>query len=195
MRFIRVCRDSETGAVLAVIEQGVPFDTGGQVEIEGHACEMLDLGACEEFAFGGAPTRAAFIRERLEKHPLADTHVDAPKVRVKPEALDAPTIYWTPCSYLAIAEHLANRGRDSLPTLVCEALREHYTNTPYATARALRAIGYSFDQIKALPRFAEARAAAAQSAMNRQLEAERQAAEAEREAVRQARINRRLNKD
>lgn len=194
MRFIRVCRDMDTGDVLAVIEQGVPFETGGHIEIEGRACEMLDLGACEEFDSVGANNRAAFIRERLEKHPLADTHEDAPKVRVKPDAEDAPTIHFTPCGIADINAHCEARGRDALPPAAAAALREMLAHREDVPLKTLAALGFSFDELKRHPRVLAKRQALDMARIAAQQAAAAAEAEATEAAKRQARIERRLNK-
>ena len=187
MRFVRVCRSKNTGEVLAVVEQGVPFETGGQIEIDGHDCEMIDLGMCEEFEAGN---RAAYIRERLEAHPLADAHEDAPKVRIKPDAADMPAVHYTPCGIADIMAHCEARGRDGLPEESKAVLRQMLAHREDVPLKTLHALGFSFDELKKHPRMLAKR----QQIDQQRMAAQEAAAEAEREAARLARIERRLNK-
>lgn len=184
MRYVRATRCRQTGEVLAVIEQGVPFETGGIVEIEGRDCEMIDLGACEEFEAVGNICRGSYIFDRIEAHPLADTHEDAPKVRIKPDAIDAPALHFCPTSTVAILAHIDKRGPAGLPDVVKPALREAFKTREDVSLAQLRALGFTFDELKKHPR----------AHANRQrIEAEKMAlAESNAKAAKQARIERRL---
>lgn len=181
MRYIRVCRALDDGEILAVIEQGVPFETGGHIEFDGRESEMIDLGACEDFAC--AESRGRFIFSRLETHPLADTHEDAPKVRFKPDATDAPEVMFCPARVSDIVAHIMARPQNALPAEVCADLKHRFAERQDVPMIALRAVGFSMDEIKNHPR-ATTRARAAQTATQQQ----------SKNAARAARIARRLAK-
>lgn len=191
MRYVRVYLLPD-GTPWMVQEQGAPFSIEGMAELDGVPLTCVDLGAVDS-PDGRGLARA--LCESIEKHPHADDHEDAPRVRVREDA-DVPAIHWTPTTYKGIADHLAARGEDALPTPVCEHLKQCLAHTEHATVRALRALGYSFDQIRAMPRMVQARARLAQNMLieqQRQAEAEREAVEREAERIRQQRIERRLN--
>lgn len=184
MRFVRVCRALETGEVLAVIEQGVPFETGGNIEFDGVASETIDLGLCEDFDAADAVTKAAYIRERLEKHPLADQHPDAPKVRFSPHAVDAPTLHFCPTNVTRIIEHVEQRGAAGLPSESRNALRQVFAGREDIPLKVLRAVGFTIEELKRHPR---THANRARIEAEKQAEAERLAAEVQR-----ARLERKL---
>ena len=181
MRYIRVCRVLDNGEILAVIEQGVPFETGGEIRFEERESEMIDLGACEDFEC--AESRGRFIFSRLETHPLADTHEDAPKVRFKADAIDAPEVMFCPSRVEDIVAHISARPVNALPEKVCADLKHRFGDRQDVPMIALRAVGFSLAEIKKHPR-TTTRARAAQTA----------ALQESKNAARAARIARRLAK-
>jgi hypothetical protein len=187
MRFLYAQLDPQSGEILGVGAHPEP--------LKWTAPDIVSIGAVDETTLPDGVAPCAYAIARLEKHPAADTHPDAPRIRWCRDVADIPEVHWMPCSLPDLHEHCEARGKDGLPDQSKLILRQVLSHRADIPAKTFAALGYTAAEIKALPRFAEARAAAAKSAMNRQLEAERQAAEAEREAVRQARINRRLNKD
>lgn len=117
MRFVRVYIEKATGKPLSVIEQEHPIGAA-EVEHVGTVTECIDLGLVNDFdpvALDGTPcNHASHIRQRIEKHPLADTHPDAPKVRFAPEHKDVPRIHFCPCDTKGIEAHIKANGHDRL---------------------------------------------------------------------------------
>lgn len=112
MRFVRVYLDA-TGNPAHVMECETPLD-GMSLLINGVAPQHYDLGLVDDFdpiaLDGSACCHAAHIFERIEKHPLADTDPDAPKVRFKPQHTDVPRVHFCPVETKLIEEHIKANG-------------------------------------------------------------------------------------
>jgi hypothetical protein len=154
------------------------------------APNLVSIGVVDEATLPQGVAACAFAQKRLEKHPLADTHPDAPRLRWKPDATDLPNVTWMPCSLPELAAHCEARGRDGLPEESKAALREALKHREDVPLKTLHALGFSFDELKKHPRLLAKR----QQLDQQRMAAQETAAEAEREAARLARIDRRLNK-
>ena len=143
MRFVRIFLDPATGEPAHVFERETLLD-GLYIEVSYPAVivpaddphgdpilikeklivkfECADLGLVDDFdpiGLDGKPcSHAGHIYQRIEKHPLADTHPDAPKVHFKPEHKDVPRVHFCPCDTKGIEAHLKANGHDRLPTTV-----------------------------------------------------------------------------
>jgi len=186
MRYARGYFDADTHDVVAVMEQDIPFRKAG-IEMPGRTLVVIDLGGIPDHILAGD------LHDIIERHPLADSHEDAPQWRFKPDA-EAPQVIFTPCGESDIVAHLSTHGLDRLPADALQTARAIFASRDNATLAQLRAVGLSFAEIKALPRYAAARSAVHQRAIDEQQAAQRAAHEAAEAAKLQARIDRKLNK-
>lgn len=168
--YLRIVICAETFEVLGFEGQTRPFDVPASTTIDGKNLLRCDFGLVDGVDLGVFPL---WLKQNIERHPLADTHEDAPKIRIKPDAQNVPKIFFTPTTYEEIAAHLTARGKDALPESVCAHLRECFAHTEHATAKSLRALGYEFAEIKRLPRFTEAISRAQQAAFESSLQGQR----------------------
>jgi hypothetical protein len=190
--FVRVLTDTATGRVKGFEALQVPFDSVSLGAPEGGEFAVTDLGVCESAKDNTA--LASWLWANVEPHPLAFVHDDAPKVRVKPDAADAPTIHFAPCAVADIVAHCESRGRDGLPDAAKAALREMLAHREDVPLKTLAAIGFSFEELKQHPRVLAKRQALDMARIAAQQAAAAAEAEAAEAAKRQARIERRLNK-
>lgn len=121
MRFVRILMSSARAEPMAAMVQDTPFDRAC-VTFD-VPCETFDLGIVDEtkwVSIDGTPCSAAqYFVQRVEKHPLADTHPDAPKIRIKPEfAGDVNCAPGAPCTVAGIKQRLRERGPSGLPANV-----------------------------------------------------------------------------
>lgn len=101
---------------------------------------------------GDACSMAAHIAQRLEMHPHASDHPDAPLVRFMPG--HEPDVYhYCPTGMDAIKAHLAERGEHGLHPDVMAALKAQLCHRDDIDAKTFRAMGMSFAEIRALPKF------------------------------------------
>lgn len=132
MRFVRIFAAPASGEPVHVLVSETPVlqkfiglrpppatDSSGMTgQLELTKIEGIDLGLVDEFdpvaLDGSACSHASHIFQRIEKHPLADTHPDAPKVRFKPEHKDVPRVHFCPCDKAGIEAHLKANGHDRL---------------------------------------------------------------------------------
>jgi hypothetical protein len=182
MKFLYAQISMETGEIEVMFAHPEP--------LKWWADNMVSIGVIDETTLPEGVRPCAYAIERLEKHPLADTHPDAPRLRWKPDATDLPNVTWMPCSLPELAAHCEARGRDGLPEESKAALREALKHREDVPLKTLHALGFSFDDLKKHPRLL----AKKQQLDQQRMAAQEAAAEAKREAARLARIERRLSK-
>lgn len=124
MRFVRALLDPITGEPRGIIESEIPI--AGDTAINDAAGNTVtlptfDLGLFYDFDaldLDGKPVSAAVaIHARIEKHPAADTHADAPKVRIRPDVTDLPASVFCPTTEADLANHLRANGLTRLPAI------------------------------------------------------------------------------
>ncbi|MFN8696300.1 MAG: hypothetical protein ACK5XE_08295 [Burkholderiales bacterium] len=182
MKFLYAQISMETGEIEVMFAHPEP--------LKWWADNMVSIGAIDETTLPEGTRPCAYAIARLEKHPLADSHPDAPRLRWKPDAADLPDVAWMPCSLPELAAHCEARGRDGLPDASKAVLRQMLAHREDVSLKTLHALGYTFDELKQHPRLLAKRQAIDAARIAEQTAA----AEAEREAARQARIDRRLGK-
>lgn len=122
---------------------------------------------------------ARHVLRDLEKHPAADEHPDAPRVRLK-----SKVSHWCPVTDASLVAHCKARRRDALPPDAAAYLRNLWERREDATPALLAALGMSAGQIADLPKF-KAKRQQAQARANAP-------ATPDRDAIAAARIERRL---
>lgn len=101
---------------------------------------------------GGECSFADHISQRLEMHPHASDHPDAPLVRFMPG--HEPDVYhYCPTGMDAIKAHLAERGEHGLHPEVMAALKAQLCHRDDIDAKTCRHMGMSYAEIRALPKF------------------------------------------
>lgn len=115
-----------------------------------------DLGMVEISApttLAGEPCSFAdHISQRLEMHPHASDHPDAPLVRFIP-GHEPDVHHYCPTGMDAIKAHLAERGEHGLHPEVMAALKAQWLHRDDIDAKTCRHMGMSFVEIRALPKF------------------------------------------
>jgi hypothetical protein len=119
----------------------------------------VDLGMVEinnPTTITGQPCSPAdHISQRLEMHPHASDHPDAPLVRFMPG--HEPGVYhYCPTGMVAIKAHLAERGEHGLHPVVMAALKAQLCNRDDVDLDTFRNMGLSFEEIRALPKYQRA---------------------------------------
>lgn len=186
MKFLFAQISEETGEIEVVYAHPEP--------LKWWAPNMVSIGVIDETTLPSDVRPCAYALARLEKHPLADTHPDAPRLRFKPDATDLPEVHWMPCALPELAAHCAERGRDGLPEASKAALREMLVHREDVPLTTLAAIGFSFDELKRHPRVLAKRQAIDMARMAAERAAQQASAEAAEAAKRQARIDRKLGR-
>jgi hypothetical protein len=146
--FVRVALDA-ANKIIGFEGQETPFDTVALADIDG--LQIADLGLVDLPQATETTQVVAWLRENISAHPVAGTHQDAPLVSIKSAARDA--ISWTPCRDIDVIAHLETRGDFALPDAALMHLRGEFTQREICSPRALRALGLSFSEIRALPKF------------------------------------------
>lgn len=175
-----VCADTRAECAAHVVLQ----DAAGNIV----PMVQVDVGAVvvdEPVALDGKPCSIAdHVSQRLEMHPHAADHPDAPLIRFKP-GHEPDVHHWCPTGLDAVKAHLRERGAEGLHGDVINVLREQCLHREDFGPSDLRNLGLSLAQIKAVPRVA-AKIAALKVKMNEPLEEAAEAAraaEAERAAA------------
>lgn len=165
MKFLRAYLGSD-GQPIAVIETDRPIIDACLRDAAGVPYPFVDLGVAEPAAWtsvAGEPAPASqHFFERIEKHPAADSHTDAPKVRIKPaHVAECPTVHFCPAGQKEIEDHLATRPRDGLPTAAQALLRGIWRHREDISLKTLQGLGMTAEELKKLPRIERARQRAA----------------------------------
>lgn len=95
---------------------------------------------------------ADHISQRLEMHPHASDHPDAPLVRFMP-GHEPDVHHYCPTGMDAIKAHLAERGEHGLHPEVMAALKAQLLHRDDIDAKTCRHMGLSYTEIRALPKF------------------------------------------
>ena len=118
MRFVRVFIDRATGEPVEVHESELPI--GAWLRDQDGEFPFYDLGLMADFnaktVDGAKCSPAQAIRERIEKHPHADSHPDAPKLRFKADSR-LPKAVFCPCGVEDIKSHLRANGHERMPSI------------------------------------------------------------------------------
>jgi len=185
------------GTFIGVSVSDAPFPSDFSFYYNGVPTNVVPIGA-----YADTPDAAKLSRE-LHKALDADKSAE-PKSGLRwkfndpAHPLRAARIS-SPCTEHAIIA----AGPDAIPPTVLHAIKQKWARCESLGARHFRAVGLSFDEIRALPRFkaAKERAGRLASDTNVQFKADQQAADAsaaaaavEAERIRNERIARRLNK-
>lgn len=118
MRFVRVFLNA-AGEPAHVTEHEGPIIT--RPLVDGAPLPFVDFGLVHDFDptdLDGqpcSPARALFVR--MEKHPHADSHPDAPKVRLKPAHAGYVWQVFAPCCLATLEAHVRSQGADRLPSV------------------------------------------------------------------------------
>lgn len=115
MKFVRIAIHRESGQVLSVRASEV-IDDIPPVVPDAEQYEVFDVGCVMD----GAWLQASVFHSLVERHAAAGSHPDAPRWRLKPDALErfGAKIYFCPCTRAGIRAHLRARGQAGLPAVV-----------------------------------------------------------------------------
>lgn len=175
MRFVRAFLAIDTGLPVCVVESETPLPTGG-LKYGDSFLPHVDIGLAEVTEWktpeGKPCSPAAHFFQRVEKHPHADSHPDAPKVRIRPDCEgDCPPVWFCPAGEAELLAHLDARGRDGLPAVVREHVRKIFAQRDDIALQALYNLGMSTAQLRQLPRIQRAQHRALMAAQATQVAA------------------------
>jgi hypothetical protein len=153
MRFVRYTVSKSTGTIIAVSEQDVPYehDDGGLVEVDGHECEVIDLGAVEMDPIEIGGTRKSVSRQLLDR--LAGP-IEKARALLVPHGTAAPghdcvRYHPVPCTLAGLQRHFRKHGAEALSVKVRAWLA---LTLPQAHSDALGLGGVPIAALKAMER-------------------------------------------
>lgn len=120
----------------------------------------IDVGHVEIKTFttlnGDLCSPAEHVAQRLEMHPHASDHPDAPLVRFMP-GHEPEVHHYCPTGLNAIKSHLAERGEHGLHPQVMALLKSQLCHRDDIDATTCRNMGMGYAEIAALPKFQRAK--------------------------------------